>query len=180
MIEAFWRVLKHQWLFLNHLRALATPRRLVEFYVNQPNSVLPHSAFQGRTPDEMVFGTGEEIPSQLAAAREKARQARPRKEPTIELRLLSSRDVEGGQRVNCPTSGLATVPISPHDSRIVGSVVSRIRFSKNSAKALSTSRRGRRQEIGSALAPVVGCWCKKVLNVLVNGDAAFESRPVKK
>ncbi|MCU0662674.1 MAG: transposase [Myxococcota bacterium] len=76
MIEAFWRVLKHRWLFLNHLSDLATLRRLAEFYVNQHNSVLPHSAFQGQTPDEMYFGTGEEIPSQLAAAREKARQAR--------------------------------------------------------------------------------------------------------
>ncbi|MCP4679908.1 MAG: transposase, partial [Deltaproteobacteria bacterium] len=76
MIEAFWRVMKHQWLFLNQLDSIATLRRLVEFYVNQYNSVLPHSAFRGQTPDEMYFGTGDDVPNQLAAARAKARQAR--------------------------------------------------------------------------------------------------------
>ncbi len=35
MIEAFWRVMKHQWIFLNSLDSLATLRRLVEFYINE-------------------------------------------------------------------------------------------------------------------------------------------------
>ena len=30
-----------------------TVRRLVAFYVNEHNGVLPHSAFRGQTPDEM-------------------------------------------------------------------------------------------------------------------------------
>jgi hypothetical protein len=58
MIEAWWRSLKHQWLFLHHLDSVATIRRLVAFYVHEHNHVLPHSAFQGQTPDEMYFGTG--------------------------------------------------------------------------------------------------------------------------
>ena len=76
MIEAFWRVMKHQWLFLNQLDSLTKLRRLVEFYVNQHNTVLPHSAFKGQTPDEMYFLTGDDVPAQLEAARVKARKAR--------------------------------------------------------------------------------------------------------
>jgi putative transposase len=58
MIEAWWRALKHQWLFLHSLDSVATIRRLVAFYVHAPNHVLPHSAFRGQTPDERYFGTG--------------------------------------------------------------------------------------------------------------------------
>jgi transposase InsO family protein len=57
MIEAWWRSLKHQWLFLHSLDSSATVRRLVAFYVDQHNRVLPHSAFRGQTPDEMYFGS---------------------------------------------------------------------------------------------------------------------------
>ena len=59
MIEAWWRSLKHQWLFLHPLDSVATIRRLVAFYVDEHNHVLPHSAFRGQTPDEMYFGTGD-------------------------------------------------------------------------------------------------------------------------
>jgi hypothetical protein len=57
-IEAWWRSLKHQWLFLHSLDSPATIRRLVAFYVHEHNHVLPHSAFRGQTPDEMYVGTG--------------------------------------------------------------------------------------------------------------------------
>ena len=53
MIEAWWRSLKHQWLFLHSLDSVTTVRRLVTFYVDEHNRVLPHSAFRGQTPDEM-------------------------------------------------------------------------------------------------------------------------------
>jgi hypothetical protein len=46
---------EHQWLFLHSLDRVATVRRLVEFYVDQHNRVLPPSAFRGQTPDEMYF-----------------------------------------------------------------------------------------------------------------------------
>ena len=35
LIEAWWRSLKHQWLFLNALDSVATVRRVVAFYVGQ-------------------------------------------------------------------------------------------------------------------------------------------------
>src|SRR4030095_21302 len=55
MIEAWWRALKHHWLFLHSLDSVTTVRRLVEFYVQEHNRVLPHSAFRGQTPVEMYF-----------------------------------------------------------------------------------------------------------------------------
>ena len=76
MIESWWRVLKHQWLYLNTLDTLATVQKLVAFYVEQHNKHLPHAAFHGQTPDEMYFGTGTDIPKRLAAAKVAARQAR--------------------------------------------------------------------------------------------------------
>ncbi|MSR47426.1 MAG: DDE domain-containing protein [Planctomycetes bacterium] len=76
MIEAWWRCLKHQWLYLHPLDSLAKVRSLVEFYVAEHNSRLPHCAFRGQTPDEMYFGTGAAVPDQLASARSAARTAR--------------------------------------------------------------------------------------------------------
>jgi len=76
MIEAWWRSLKHQWLFLHPLASVATIRRLVAFYVHEHNHVLPHSAFRGQTPDEMYFGTGDAVPADLTARATAARRAR--------------------------------------------------------------------------------------------------------
>ena len=76
MIEAWWRSLKHQWLFLHSLDSIATIRRLVAFYVDQHNRVLPHSAFRGQTPDEMYFGTGDAVPADLTSRAAAARRAR--------------------------------------------------------------------------------------------------------
>lgn len=76
MIEAWWRVLKHQWLFLNELDSLSKVTRPVAFYVDQHNRHLPHAAFNGQTPDEMYFGTGSAIPEQLSVAGQQARTAR--------------------------------------------------------------------------------------------------------
>ncbi len=76
LIESWWRVLKHQWLYLNTLDTVRTVENLVAFYVNEHNSRLPHSAFAGQTPDEKYFGTGDSIPQQLEFARSSARQAR--------------------------------------------------------------------------------------------------------
>ena len=44
MIESWWRVLKHQWLYLNTLDTVNAVQNLVAFYVQEHNSRLPHSA----------------------------------------------------------------------------------------------------------------------------------------
>ena len=76
MIESWWRVLKHQWLFLNKLDTVRSDEKLVAFYVQEHNTHLPHSAFRGQTPDEMYFDTGGKVPAELQAARQRARQER--------------------------------------------------------------------------------------------------------
>ena len=76
LIEAWWRSLKHQWLFLHPLESVTTVRRLVAFYVDEHNRVLPHSAFRGQTPDEMYFGTGDSVPADLTSRAAAARRRR--------------------------------------------------------------------------------------------------------
>jgi putative transposase len=76
MIEAWWRSLKHQWLFLHSLDSVTTIRRLVAFYVDEHNRMLPHSAFRGQTPDEMYFGTGDAVPADLTSCATAARRTR--------------------------------------------------------------------------------------------------------
>ncbi len=76
LIESWWRVLKHQWLYLNTLDTVNAVRKFVTFYVGEHNTCLPHSAFRGQTPDEMYFGTGENIPDQLEEMRATARDER--------------------------------------------------------------------------------------------------------
>ena len=93
MIESWWRVLKHQWLYLNTLDTVRAVENLVAFYVQEHNSRLPHSAFRGQTPDEMYFKTGDSIPEELEAARQEARQARAeanRKQDCDACRLLTA------------------------------------------------------------------------------------------
>ena len=76
MIEAFWRSLKHSWLYLHSLDSFAALRRLVELYVTAHNEVMPHSAFQGQTPDEVFFGVGDDVARRLSRARKSAREER--------------------------------------------------------------------------------------------------------
>ena len=76
IVEAYWRSLKHEWLFLNSLHNASELEKLVAFHVEQHNSVMPHSAFDGQTPDEIHYGRGDHVPSALAVARTKARQKR--------------------------------------------------------------------------------------------------------
>ena len=76
MIEAWWRSLKHGWLYLHQLDTFADLERLITFYVEQHNTVVPHSAFAGQTPDEMYFGRGDQVPADLASSRARARAAR--------------------------------------------------------------------------------------------------------
>jgi hypothetical protein len=76
MIEAWWRSLKHNWLFLHPLDSLTRVRSLVAFYVAEHNGRIPHAAFAGQAPDEMYFHTGAAVPDTLAVGRAAARAAR--------------------------------------------------------------------------------------------------------
>ena len=51
MIESWFRSVKNQWLYLNTLDTVVAVRRLVSFYIDEHNKVVPHAAFKGQTPD---------------------------------------------------------------------------------------------------------------------------------
>ena len=76
MIEAFWRSLRHQWLYLHSLDGFAQLERLIGFYVEEHNTQMPHSAFVGPTPDEVYFAQADRIGDRLTAARRQAHRAR--------------------------------------------------------------------------------------------------------
>ena len=76
MIEAWFRALKHNCLFLHQLSDFVTGKRLVTFYVGEHNTTIAHSAFDGETPDEIYFGTGGHVAQELATRRLKARRSR--------------------------------------------------------------------------------------------------------
>src|SRR5215470_8825940 len=92
MIEAWWRALKHQWLFLHSLDSVPTVRRLVAFYVDEHNRVLPHSAFRGQAPDERYFGTGDAVPADLTSGADTARRARAEANRSAACRTCPSLD----------------------------------------------------------------------------------------
>src|SRR4051812_24790763 len=58
------------------LDTIGAVEKHVAFYVHQHNSVIPHSALGGLTPDEAYFGTGADVSARLAAARLRAQQDR--------------------------------------------------------------------------------------------------------
>ena len=93
MIEAWWRSLKHQWLFLHPLDSVTTVRRLVAFYVDEHNRVLPHSAFRGQTPDEMYFGTGDAVPADLTSRAVAERRSRVEANRSASCETCPSLDV---------------------------------------------------------------------------------------
>ena len=78
MIEAFWRSLRHQWLYLHSLDTFTQLESLIDFYVEEHNTVIPHNAFQGQTPSEVFHGVAGDLPELLASKRIEARQLRVR------------------------------------------------------------------------------------------------------
>ena len=93
IIEAWWRSLKHQWLYLNSLDTIGRLRELVAFFVEAHNARMPHSAFCGQTPDEMYFGTATNLGDDLAAARKGA----------IEKRIAENRATSCDRCTGVPT-----------------------------------------------------------------------------
>ena len=76
MIEAFWRSLRHQWLYLHSLESFTQLEQLIDFYVKEHNTQMPHHAFGGQTPDEVYFDHADRVRDRLTAARRQARRAR--------------------------------------------------------------------------------------------------------
>jgi len=92
MIEACWRSLRHQWLYLHMLDSFNSVKRLIAIWVDQFNTVMPHSAFLGQTPDEIYFGTGDHVPAELKAAHQAAQQRRLTENRAARCRLCDPVD----------------------------------------------------------------------------------------
>jgi len=56
---------------VTHLGKVVSLKRVVAYF-----TVMPHSAFEGQTPDEMYFGRGARVPEELALRRFDARRRR--------------------------------------------------------------------------------------------------------
>jgi len=76
MIEAWWRQMKHAFLFTQVLDSAAAVTKHVEKYVEQHNSVVGRAMFGGRTPDEVYSGHETTLPGRLGRERVAARNAR--------------------------------------------------------------------------------------------------------
>ena len=76
LFEAFWRQLKHGWLFLNTLDSTGAVRRLVAFYVSEHNEKIPRAVLGARTPDEVYFGGEENVLERLSEQRKTAQRLR--------------------------------------------------------------------------------------------------------
>ena len=76
LIEAFWLQIKHSFLFMHKLDTLAAVRKLVEFYVQQHNEVVPRTILGDRTPDEVYFGREKDVRERLVSRRLEAPRAR--------------------------------------------------------------------------------------------------------
>ena len=92
MIEACWRSLRHQWLYLHMLDSFTSVKRLIAFWVDQHNTTMPHSAFLGQTPDEVYFGTGNHVPAELKAAHRAAQERRLTENRAARCRLCEPTD----------------------------------------------------------------------------------------
>jgi putative transposase len=107
MIEAFWRSLKHSWIYLHSLDTAVALRRLVEFYVTAHNEVMPHSAFEGQTPDEMYFGTGGAVTINLAIARQAAREERMKLNRVARCGVCIGEDAPAALQLQRPRSRMS-------------------------------------------------------------------------
>jgi hypothetical protein len=74
-VEALFRSLLHQWLYLHKLDTIETVTKLVDFYMPEHNK-FPHTAYKGESPDELYQGRGGDVLKQLAQARVEATEKR--------------------------------------------------------------------------------------------------------
>jgi hypothetical protein len=188
MIEAWWRSLKHQWLFLHSLDSVTTVQRLVAFYVDEHNRVLPHSAFRGQTPDEMYFGTGDAIPADLTSRATAARwqavkptdrpRARPARQSTRPHDHRCDHDEHGHE-----SGRRSRENRRPHIAPVDGQEVSGIRVAHPSADPcpeIDENSRGKVQNVrgDSSFAVRVSTRDADVIAVAGVASAAYHRAPM--
>lgn len=77
MIEAFFRSLKNNYLyFQGKLSDVSQAQKCLRFYIEQHNTKLPHSAFNGATPEDIMSNTWEKKKIEIDNLKTKALQNR--------------------------------------------------------------------------------------------------------
>lgn len=76
MVEALWRQLRHQWLYLHSLDSFAGLERLVAKYFEDHNSLIPRAELGGRTPNEAHAGDELDLAGRLHQKHADARRER--------------------------------------------------------------------------------------------------------
>jgi putative transposase len=76
LVEAWWRSLEHNRRFPLSRDSVPKVHRLVAFYVERYDAVVPHATSKGQMPDDMHFETGDGRPDRIAEARAPARAKR--------------------------------------------------------------------------------------------------------
>jgi hypothetical protein len=89
------------------LDSFAALHRLVEFYIKAHNEVMPHSAFQGQTPDEVFFGIGDEVTKNLADARKMAREKRMKENRAVRCGVCVGEARSGALLLQRPRSRMS-------------------------------------------------------------------------
>jgi hypothetical protein len=56
MIQSFFRTIKHRWLFMLSLDDIECVQKYVGEFIEDYNTIIPHSAHHGATPLEMYLG----------------------------------------------------------------------------------------------------------------------------
>jgi transposase InsO family protein len=97
MIEAFFRRLKHAWLFVHPLPNLSAVTQLTEQCIHDHNELIPHSALAGATPAEVFHGRWSE--DDREKLEDRGRAAR-------NARIQENRDA-GCQRCDLPLLAIA-------------------------------------------------------------------------
>ena len=76
MLERFWMSMKNNFLFMQRIDSITALRRFVDFFVEQHNDIMPHSAFDGQTPAQIFRDEAGDLPAILATKRAEAGTSR--------------------------------------------------------------------------------------------------------
>jgi len=105
MIEYFFKILKHRYLFLKSLENISVITQHSEFFIDQHNNVIPQQVLRGATPAEIYFGTwNKEKENQLVTNHLKARKTRMQYHRNLSCRICSPDIVQPSPNVDVNTA----------------------------------------------------------------------------
>jgi len=105
MIEYFFKILKHRYLFLKSLDDISTVIKHTGYFIDQHNHVIPQQVLGGATPAETYFGRwNKDRENQIATNHLKARKSRMEYHRSLSCRVCSSDNVQPSSGVDVNTA----------------------------------------------------------------------------